>query len=272
LCSPEQNFGLISFDPAAALQLSSYQLDRNDVVSEIQAGYDNQYFHLSITLPSNITTNDTLKIAFDTYKDDIGESIIPSNKQVANRAEFYLEIPFGNDTANHYVTQVYDLKGLTPRFLAADTNIQKFKSKATDGKPWVLMQIQNDDKPDALQNIGKIQMSNSFGSMDSKSSHGVFWENNTLRVRIPWSMLYFSDPTQLEVVNGFYTSDGGWNWSPIRDYSDGIAISVVHGNNIVNTTNRFTWPSWLVVHPTVERDKASLAIVKLGLGAISDTP
>jgi hypothetical protein len=272
LCSPEQNFGLVSFDPSDALQFTSYQLDKTGVVSDIQASYDNQYFQLSVTMPANISNGDTLKIAFDTYKKDIGESMLPGNKQASNRAEFMLEIPFGKDTANYYVTQVYNLRGLTPRFLAADTIVQKFKSKVTDGNPWVLMQIQNEDRPDAVQNIGKIKVKNLLQSIATANHHGVFWEGNKLRVRIPWTMLYFSDPTQLEVVNGFTTPDGGWNWDPIRAHSDGIAISIVKGNNVVNTTNRYTWPSWLVTPSTVERDKASLGIVKQGLSEVSDLP
>jgi hypothetical protein len=76
----------------------------------------------------------------------------------------------------------------------------------------------------------------------------------------------------MEVVNGFYTLDGGWNYTPVRAITDGIAISVVKGNQVVNTTNRYTWPSWLIVHPTVEREKASLKIVEQGLSGISDVP
>ena len=272
LCSPEQNFGLIAFDPADPLTYTPYLLDKsNGIVTGVKASNDDHYFHLELDLPANINPTDTLWIAFDTYRNDLGESILPNKTMVNNRAEFALELPFSKDTANLYITQVYDTYGLTPRFVLADTTIQKFRSLPTDGKPWNLMRWKNDSAASAVQNIGKMLMKNSSTGFQY-SNQGVCWQQNKIDIRIPWTMLYFSDPTRLEVVNGFYTLDGGWNYIPVRATSDGIAISVAKGKQVVNTTNRYTWPTWLVVHPTVEREKASLKILEDGLLQISDTP
>jgi hypothetical protein len=191
---------------------------------------------------------------------------------INNRAEFALQIPFSTDTANLYVTQTYDTYGLTPRFVLADTTIQKFKSLPTDGAPWDLMRWRNDSATYAVQNIGKMVMKQSSLADFQSSNQSVKWQQNKVDIRIPWTMLYFSDPTRSEVVNGFYTLDGGWNYIPVRAISDGIAISVAKGKKVVNTTTRYTWPSWLVVHPTVEREKASLKVLEQGLSGISDVP
>lgn len=272
VCAPEQNYGLISFEPSETLNFKSYTLDKSNIISDLKAANDNSFFYLSITLPSNIANTDTLKIAFDTYKKNLGESILPGNKSIANRAEFHLDIPFSKDTAIYYVTQAYNLKGLAPYMYPPDTSVQKFRSTITNGKPWALMQWENDINSEHIYDIGKVKITKAIDVENYGKLNCVFWEQNKVSIRIPWSMLYFSDPTQLEVVNGFSTSDGGWNWTPIRAHSDGIAVSIVKGNNVVNTTNRYTWPSWLVTPSTVERDKASLGIVKQGLSEIGDLP
>ena len=79
-------------------------------------------------------------IAFDTYSGSTGESQLPNGKDLENRSEFLLSIVFGNDTALHYVTEAYDMNGLTPRFNLSDPSVQKYKSTVTDGAPWKLMQ------------------------------------------------------------------------------------------------------------------------------------
>ena len=273
LCSPEQNFGLIAFDPSDPLTLTPYQLDKTSgIVSDIKAASDDHFFHLEIDLLSNINTSYTLWVAFDTYRADLGESVLPNKTMVNNRAEFALQIPFATDTASLFVTQTYDTYGLTPRFLFADTVKQKFKSLPTDGAPWDLMRWKNDSALNMVQNIGKMVMKQTSLTDFQYSNQGVKWQQNKIDIRIPWTMLYVSDPTRMEVVNGFYTLDGGWNYTPVRAITDGIAISVVEGKKVVNTTNRYTWPSWLVVHPTMEREKASLKVIEPGLSGISDVP
>jgi hypothetical protein len=271
LCSPEQNFGLISFDQSDPLLYTSYQLDKSDgFAADIKASSDDRFLYLEIDLSSDINPVDTLWVAFDTYRNDLGESILPNKLTLKNRSEFTLQVPFDSDTAFLYVTQKYNNYGLNRRFNISDTSIQKFRSLPTDGEPWNLMQWRNDLSPDGVQNIGKIHMVNTSTIVSATSLTGVFLEKRKVTVRIPWTMLYFSDPTRLEVINGFDISK--WPFTPIRTISDGIAISIAKGTQVINTTNRYTWPTWLVVHPTIEREKASLKIVEDGLLKISDTP
>jgi hypothetical protein len=269
ICSPEENFGLLSFDQTDPPLFTSYQIDKsNGIVSDMKASNDDRFFYLEVDLSSDINTNDTLWIAFDTYRADLGESILPNKLTVNNRSEFTLQIAFSKDTALWYVTQKYNNYGLSLKFNLADTNIQKFRSLPTDGEPWVLMRWRNDLAADANQDIGKIPMVNTLNTA-ANSLTGVYWQQRKIKIRMPWTMLYFSNPMQSEVINGF---DLKGQPVPIRATSDGIAISVAKGNYVVNTTSRYTWPSWIVVHPTTEREKASLKIVEQGLSGFSDVP
>ena len=272
LCSAEQNFGLIAFDPSDPHDFFTYSLDvSNGFVSGISASYDDHFFQLEIDLPADVKSTDTLWVAFDTYRSNLGESILPNNTKVTNRAEFALQVPVSSDTANYYVTQTYDEFGLTERYNDADTLKQLFKSEATDGKPWDLMRWKNSSNPDAIQDLGKIPMKKRGSSVVITNRHGVFVEPRKISVRIPWTMLYFSDPTSLQIINGFLSFNQGWGHIPIHAIPDGIAISVSNGKKVINSTSRYTWPVWwnMVLNHS-EREKASVGVIQKGLSEIVD--
>jgi hypothetical protein len=39
----------------------------------------------------------------------------------------------------------------------------------------------------------------------------VAWKNEKIIIRIPWTMLYFYDPTQMQIIDGAVSHDGGYN-------------------------------------------------------------
>jgi hypothetical protein len=135
------------------------------------------------------------------------------------------------------------------------------------------MRWKNSSNPDAVQNIGKILMKNPNSTAEITNLHGVFVEPGKVSIQIPWTMLYFSDPTRLEIVDGFISNKQGWEHIPIRAISDGIAISVAKGKEVINSTSRFEWDDWhksLFRH--TEREKACIPIIEKGLREISSTP
>lgn len=274
VCSAEQNFGLISFDPADSLKYIAYDLDASDkFLSKVQATHDDRFFHLELTLPNDLLSTDTLWVAFDTYRFSLGESILPNKATISNRAEFVLEIPVSKDTANFYVTQAYDEFGLTSRYNDADTMKQLFKTVPTEGNPWDLMRWKNNSNPDAIQDIGKILMKNPGSATETTNLHGVFVEPRKILIRIPWTMLYFSDPTRLEIVDGFISNKQGLEHVPIRAISDGIAISVARGKEVVNSTSRYVWQWPKDTLPRyLEREKACVPVIEKGLSEISTIP
>ena len=162
LTSPEQNFGLVKFTETDILPFVAYQINNpSGPVSRIEATNDNSFFYLNIEAAQDLTQGDTLMIAFDTYSGSTGESQLINGKTLENRSEFICALVLGNDTASHYVTEAYDMNGLTPRFNLSDPSVQKYKSTVTDGAPWKLMQWINDEYQNTRQDIGRLPVENS---------------------------------------------------------------------------------------------------------------
>jgi hypothetical protein len=268
LTSPEQNFGLITFEQTSTLPLISYQVDRTEgPLEKISATNDNSYFSLELEADRTLSAGDTVMIAFDTYLASFGESKLPNGKNLENRSEFLLTMVLSNDTALYHVTEAYDMNGLTPRFDLSNHAVQKFYSTVTDGAPWKVMEWINDGFTMKKQDIGKLPMENasdfSFGQRTTAA-----WNGNKIKVRIPWTLLYFRDPTQMNVIDGAVSYDGGHNYVISVTQSDGIAVSVYFDGVVTSSLSRYTWPLWLVVPSTEAREKKSLEVVKTGLSSI----
>ncbi|MBG0860727.1 MAG: hypothetical protein IQL11_14595 [Bacteroidales bacterium] len=268
LCSPEQNFGLISFDQTSVLPFVSYQTDRpSGPLSKIETTNDNSFFYLNIETSGNIIQGDTMMIAFDTYLNNLGESTLPNGKILINRSEFLLTIVFGNDTARHFVTEAYDMNGLTPRFNLSDPSVQQYRSINSDGAPWKEMAWFNDGNELTIDHIGRIPMENAADFTPGQRA-ATAWYGNKLKIRIPWTMLYFYDPSQMKVNNGAETYDGGRSYEIETAQSDGIAVSVYYKSVVTSSTTRYNWPQWLIVPPTTVREKRSFQVVSSGLSLL----
>jgi len=268
LLSPEQNFGLLTFSQTNTGPFIQYQLDNSTgPVSKVEITNDNCFLMLEIETSQNITPGDIMMIALDTYLSNTGESLFPDGKNIPNRSEFLLNIVFGQDTAFHYVTEAYDMNGLTPRFNLSDPAVQKYKSTVTDGAPWVLMKFYNDSYMLTVDTTGKLPVENSsdysFGERTA-----VAWYNNKVKIRLPWTLLHFYDPTQMRVIDGAETYDGGRSYEIKTSQSDGIALSVNYKNSVVSSTTRYSWTKWLIAPPTVSVEKKSYQIVKSGLTSL----
>ena len=270
LTSPEQNFGLMTFEQTNTLPFVSYITDKpSGPVKKIEATNDNSYFFLNIETGRVLNPGDTVIIAFDSYLANLGESVMPNGKLLNNRSEFLLRVVMDQDQASYQVTEAYDMNGLTPRFDLTNHAVQQFRTTYTNGAPWKQMQWINDGFELTSQEIGLLPVENStdfsFGQRTA-----VVWNGEVMKVRIPWTLLYFHDPTQMKVIDGAETYDGGYNYEISAIKSDGIAVSVYFDKTVTSSLTRYTWPSWLVVPPTELREKKSLQVVKAGLSAIPD--
>jgi hypothetical protein len=268
LTSPEQNFGLISFDQTDILPFAAYHTNTGSgPVSAIGATNDNSYLYINIDTEQPLQDGDTMLVAFDTYSAELGESVLTNGKTISNRAEFELQLIAGHDTALHFVTQAYDMNGLTPRFNLSDPVVQKYRSTVSNGAPWKVMQWINDETLRTAQDIGRLPVEHSSG-FTAGTRTAAAWNGSTVKLRIPWTMLYFRDPTRMTVIDGAVSSDGGYTFTIQTAQSDGIALSVYFKGKVVSTTDRYNWESWLVVPPTSPREKASLQIIREGLLSI----
>jgi hypothetical protein len=131
------------------------------------------------------------------------------------------------------------------------------------------MQWINDGYKLATHDIGKLPVENS-----SEFTYGnrcaVAWTGNKIKIRIPWTLLYFRDPTQMAVIDGAISQDGGYSYVIHSTPSDGIAVSVYLGGNITSSTSRYSWPLWITVPATKAKPKKSLDVVRTGLSGIED--
>ncbi len=268
LTSAEQNFGLLTFEQTNVPAKVTYLTDKpSGPVGKIEATHDNSYFHLFLETTEQLSPGDTVMIAFDTYLRGIGESTLPNGRRLNNRSEFLLTMVLSEDTALYHVTRAYDMNGLTPRFDLSDHTVQRYRSTMTDGDPWIVMQWINDEYSVTTHDIGRLPMEYS-GNFTPGQRAAVAWYDNKIRLRIPWTMLYFFDPTQMKVIDGAESYDGGYNYEILTTQSDGIAVSVYYDGIVSSTLGRYTWPKWLIVPDVKPLPKGALEIVKNGLSPI----
>lgn len=270
ITSAEQNFGLLTFDQEVTPANVTYLTDNpSGPVSKIEATHDNTFFLLTVETAENLQTGDTIMIAFDTYLRGMGESVLPNGSILDNRSEFLLTMVLSQDTAHYQVTRAYDMNGLTPRFDLSDHSVQRYRSTMTDGDPWILMQWINDEYTGTAHDIGLMPMENSPGFTPGQRS-AVAWDGKRIKIRIPWTMLYFFDPTQMKVIDGAESYDGGYNYEILTTQSDGIAVSVYYDGIVTSSMGRYTWPKWLIVPSVVPREKKALEVIRNGLPSIPD--
>jgi hypothetical protein len=268
LTSPEQNFGLFTFDEISPMPLVSYDMgNTSGPLKNLSATNDNRYFFLEVETKRPLLPGDTVSIAFDTYLKNLGESVLPNGKLLPNRSEFLLSMILSEDTASYYVTTAYDMNGLTPRFDLSNHAVQKFRSTVSDGAGWTLMQWTNDEYSASKQDIGRLPIENS-SSFTSGKRTAVAWSNDKMKIRIPWTLLYFRDPTQMQVIDGAVSYDGGYNYEISTALSDGIAVSVYFDHKVTSSLSRYTWPHWLAVPSTTPAAKKSFQVIKEGLSSI----
>lgn len=250
----EQNFGLVKFESEQAnFQLLSTFADTCPV-SELYAKTDYAFVHLKLNLRDELNNTDTLWIAIDTYDKDLGESTLPTGDVIENRAEFLLKIT--HYSAELYVTEAYDLFGI---WHGVSEPEQLYHSIVSVGKPWKIVRWKNNQANHEIQYIGNMGIRRD--DLPSSSLDAVVIATNSIEINLPWSLLQFTDPSRLEVMNDDRSIPG----TQVA-VSDGIAFSILHQNCMMTTTDRLLWSGWETIENVVETDKQSLLYVKNNFG------
>jgi hypothetical protein len=237
-------------------------------VTGLKAGSDCEFFTIEIQLGKALAKGDTLTIGYDTYKKALGESLLPCGLTVSNRAEFAITLT-GDGQAQLYVTQAYDLYGIWHWMF---TENQKFQSIPTDGAPWMPVRWMNNDEhhsddwqyvfPSTTQEIGKLTVK----SEGEKATilDAVDISGSVVTVRLPWTLLQFTDPSQMQVLHDPMELPTGQSM-----VSDGIAVSVCLGDSVAET-GRYTWAAWDAAPQTTEREKVSMQLFSQALKELPD--
>lgn len=234
LCSPEENFGLLSFEPDTINYDEFFEFEGLGRIKKVQAAKDFQFFHLRIYLDSMIQGDDSLWIAYDTYKENEGEMLLPNGEVMNYLPEFALVIT--KDSANLFVTRSYNTFG---KWFHSEGNDQIFKTRLSIGEPWDLVMWQNnffEKNLPCIQYIGRLRSRDSI----APASHldAVVKYKNYIDVRIPWQLLNFTDPSQNKVLNDDKDT-------PEIEYytTNGIAVTVIIGDDRLEA-GRFEWDIW----------------------------
>ncbi len=219
-------------------------------VQELRADADFAFLTFDMQLKKPLGVLDTLWVALDTYQYSLGERSLPNGIKLPNGAEFLLMVT--NNIAELYVTEAYDVFGL---WHGVSDPQQQYRSVPSVGAPWRLVRWKNNYTQQEVQYVGSLRV-NRLG-LPPSSMDAVTIINNTITVRLPWTLLNFTDPSKGEVLH----DNRG---TPEREtlVSDGVAFSIVFQNQVQTTQSRFTWPGWNTVEGATEYTKESYHIAK----------
>jgi hypothetical protein len=276
--SPEQNFGLIAFE----LDPPNFEMfaptSGSGRVSEVRGAADAEFFHLEIALSAPFTDGETITVGYDTYADDRGESVLPDGKRTTQRSELALTITRAG--AELKVMEAYDQFAVWHDTQAAWHNKQEselpsgrpYRSVPSDGGKWNLVRWQNNSEhgsddgvynfPATVQDIGKLRVR--AATEPDSGQTAVVIDGATLTVRVPWTLLNVTDPSEVRVLD-----DNPKTRERETVVSEGFRIAVSLGDDLVETP-RLRWPAWNTVPRYKERRKLAYGIFAEGLRAIPD--
>ena len=265
----EQNFGLVTFEEEPPDWEEWPPVLGTGRIRGIQADWDAKFFHLKISLSEPLAYGETITVGYDTYRDDLGESMLPDGVSTGRRSEISLVVT-SPDYAQLYVTPSYDLFAIYHFWLTEP--YQRFRSEPSDGDPWIPVRWMNGDEHGSDSgefffeattfDIGKLKVRNN--SDEPSNLDAVIIGFGTIYIQIPWILLNFTDPTTLTVMH-----DNRDTLEHETVQTQGIAVSVSFYGELLET-DRFVWPSWNEAPPTTEREKKSLEIFAEGVRSIPD--
>lgn len=270
LTSPEANFGLIAFElPPPVYKTLKEQA--TGPVARIETASDPQYFRVRLGLRENYRPGERMVLGFDTYRDDLGDPILPTGARSSHRNEFALDLDLPKG-ARLLVTQPYDLVGIWHRSSGPQ---QIFQSKAVEGAPWALVRWQNDQPrtsadgslsfPVKFYDIGILRIRQY--SAPATSMDAVVVNDRQIEVRLPWTLLNFVDPSSRSVMHDDRSTPGRESL-----VSEGIAVSVDYRGQVLDSDGRHSWQTWTLVPPTTERDKPGMADMQRAFSSLPDKP
>ena len=260
--APEQNYGLIAFDlpepdwsaPGLVAQGQQEGVERVSMIA------DASFLHLRLELDRPLAEEERLVVGLDTYGDDLGEVVLPDGAEGSRGHELALVLK-GPDEAQLHVTRAYNLQGI---WHDTSTDEQLYRSVPSRGAGWrpVLWQTDQAHGSDDGQyrfdatyfDAGNLRVRRA----EERPSRldAVIVDGTTLDIRLPWTLLQFTDPSQLEVMHDDRSTE------PEREVmrTEGVAVAVSRGERVVVETERLAWQPWDVAPESIEREKASLEI------------
>jgi len=265
MTSPEENFGLIRFDfEPPGFDLFPAKMG-SGLVRRIDVDYDAEYFHVRVELSRDIVDGETVEVAFDTYRDDLGERTLPGGALLERRHEVVASVT-APDPGPLYILPEYTTLGI---WHALSEPHQIYRSVKKDTGEWDPVVWLNDSAhfsddgsfafpPTYDEGIGRLVVRRENAPEEPYHDAAVI-DGRVVTLRIPWTLLHFSDPSQMQVLHDDLATREREN-----AVSGGIAVGVAFQGAILET-GRFSWPFWDEAPPTVEVKKPSFEIYAAAL-------
>jgi len=273
LTSPEQSFGILAYAPPPETFTETGAYPDSSITS-IQVHSDYTFFRVRVHMKTAQYTEDTLWVAFDTYESNLGESVLPNGRSIGVapdtlRAEFVLQIPMEGDLAQLYVLPSYDVFGIK-KLERLDTVV----STSSDTGLWNPVKWQTSYFYNSIQYIGELNISTSEDPYQFLNAVTLF--NDSVEIRIPWTLINFPAPTVGRAMHYESHMDGPDLVIDRQDtLSDGIAVSILLQDEIYQT-GKYQWSPWdyekIVNESPIERKKQSFHHMKQMLPQFNSPP
>jgi hypothetical protein len=243
-------------------------------LSSADVWHDFSTFNFDINLQSRIDVGDTLWIAIDTYDRNRGESRIPNKRvRISSRAEFLLAITHRD--AKLYVAANYDLFCVT----IMCGNTISYTTTTSNTASWNLLRWRcGSQSMSDFKFIGQLPIA--IGNVQPKTHQFVHINSNKLSVRLPWTLINFSDPSNNMVIDDNTSSHiCNTHIACAMRYlhatkTSGIVLTMAFKNQIVELPE-YQWHTWHENHHNIldpslyiEVAKESLQIITNGLQKI----
>jgi len=264
LTTPQQSYGLLAFDPPPVTweeAIDSY--DATDAIDRIRIAADAAALHVRIDFVETIDSPQ-LVVGFDTYRDDLGDSLLPDGTATSIRSELVLEVD--GSSAQMRVIDEYDLYRIRPW-------TGSYQSVSRDGGGWapLLWQMTSDHTSgDGLWffegqdfEVGRLTV-RSPGD-DPTSQDAVVVGERSIELTLPWVLLQYADPSTMTVVHDDPETTGEIDGI----VSEGIRLAVAYDGEVIET-ERYDWPTWELAPTTTERLKVSATLFFEALETIQD--
>ena len=273
ITSPEQNFGILAYAPPPEPFIETGSFPGGSIFG-VEVASDYTFFRIRVHLKTDQFLDDTLWVALDTYERNLGESMLPDGSSIGRgmdtlRAEFALGIPIGGDQADLFVIPGYDVYGIKS-LVRVDTVV----SSSSNAGEWNPVRWKTNYVYNRTQYIGELNVSASEDPYQFLNAVTIF--NDSLEIRIPWTLINFSAPTVRRAMHYVSHQDGGDIVIEQQDtLSDGIALTLSLKDELYQA-ERYTWDPWdyekINNHPPIERKKQSFHHLKQMLPQFNSSP
>jgi hypothetical protein len=210
-----QGMGLLDFVPDAACILdgSIGEWSQRDLVTEgkngekIYAKYDEKYFYLMVEKTGFDISKDTIYIPIDTTQLS-GSNYCSELNVKFDRASDFLLVINGYQGTRLLVQERYDfyLSGNVHAYY--EQNIPD-RDSASFGAWYLPISVGYEDGELVPYETGRLK----YGSVDPSSAHyntiaDFMTGDNCIEIRLPWQLLHFSNPSDMEIHGDYYVHYG----------------------------------------------------------------